>query len=95
MSKLENKLLELGYELDFEKQESNLCGVWVYRHYLKPCNKYFHLKIVLEIQTNSKTYTLVQIKEPKFIWQISKYTKLHEQAFNQLKSDLEVLKEYE
>lgn len=44
MTKLENKLLELGYELDYEKQESNVCGVWIYRHYLKPCNKYFHLK---------------------------------------------------
>ena len=95
MTKLEEKLLKLGYELDYEKQESNLCGVWIYRHYLKPCNKYFHLKIVIEVQTNSKTYTLFPIKEPKFIWQISKYTKLREQAFNQLQKDLEVLKECE
>jgi hypothetical protein len=95
MTKLEQKLIELGYELNYEKQESNLCGVWIYRDYLKPCNKYFHLEIVYEIQTNSKTYTLFPIKEPKFIWQISKYTKLREQAFNQLQNDLKELKEYE
>lgn len=92
MTKLEQKLIELGYILDYEKQEMYVGGVWIYRHYLKPCNKYFHLKIVYEIQTNSKTYTLFPIKEPKFIWQISKYTKLREQAFNQLQKDLEVLK---
>lgn len=92
MNKLKEKLIELGYELDFEKQESNICGLRIYRHYLKPCNKYFHLKIIFEIQTNSKTYTLFPIKEPKFIWQIRKYNKLRQQAFNQLRTDLEVLK---
>ena len=95
MTKVEEKLIKLGYVLDYEKQESNLCGLWIYRHYLKPCNKYFHLKIVHEIQTRRTTCTLSQIKEPKFIWQISKYTKLREQAFNQLQQDLEVLKDYE
>ena len=93
MIKLKEKLIELGYELDFEKQESNLCGVWIYRHYLKPCNKYFHLKIVIEVQTKSKTFTLFPIKEPKFIWQVRKYNKLRQQALNQLQNDLEVLKE--
>ena len=92
MTKQEKKLLELGYELDYETLESNLCGLWIYRHYPKPCNKYFHLKIVFEIQTNSITYSLFPIKTPKFIWQSIKYNKLYKQAFNRLQQDLEVLK---
>lgn len=93
MTKLEQKLIELGYELDYETLESNICGLWIYRHYLKPCNKYFHLKIVFEIQTNSITSGFFPIKAPKFIWQSIKYNKLFKQAYNQLQNDLEVLKE--
>ena len=93
MSKLEEKLIMLGYELDYETLESNINGLWIYRHYLKPCNKYFHLKIIFEIQTNSITYSLFPIKTPKFIWQSIKYNKLYNQAFNQLQKDLEVLKD--
>ena len=88
MTNIQQKLLELGYELDYEKQESNLCGVRIYRHYLKPCNKYFHLRIIIEVQTKSKTFTLDEIKTPKFKWQVGKYNKLRKQAFNQLQSDL-------
>ena len=91
MTNLEQKLLELGYELNYETLESNINGLWIYRHYLKPCNKYFHLKIIFEIQTNSITYSLFPIKTPKFIGQSIKYNKLYNQAFNTLQSDLKEL----
>ena len=97
MTKLERKLCELGYELDYETQERHyeMCCLRIYRHYLKPCNKYFHLKIVFEITTGSITSGFFPIKAPKFIWQSIKYNKLFKQAFNQLQNDLKELKKYE
>lgn len=93
MTKLEEKLIELGYQLDVEKQEINLCGVYIYRQYLKPYNKYFHLKIIYELTTKSINYAPYPIKTPKFKWQNVNYNKLNQQAFNQLQKDLEVLKD--
>lgn len=86
MTKLEEKLIKLGYVYDHERSYEYEIFFW------KPYFEFVHIKINIERGENHINFAGVEsvgiIQEQQDIDNL-------QQAFNQLQQDLEVLREYE
>lgn len=98
MTKLEEKLIQLGYEfiIDVEIDSIYINSIWEKWFFWKPHKDYpityqFKLRIFLKKDDNRTFDYYIHTDCVREQYQITAL----QQAFNQLQNDLEVLKEYE
>lgn len=89
MTKLEEKLIELGYELEVIKDEWANIYIYHFEKYIK----YYNNSLVIQLSEEKKIISFYVVNSGLF----DDTTDINnlQQAFNQLQNDLEVLKQDE
>ena len=86
MTKLEQKLIELGYKVDWTLSWSFLTVAWL--------KKYEHHQIAIYLDRDTNTIKCARVLPITYYSNQQDINNL-QQAFNQLQNDLKELKEYE